>query len=163
MKKIQITLPDGKNLKLEKGTTGFEIANSISPSLAKESIAIKINGKLYDISYPIEVDGEIEIIKKNHEDALELIRHDCAHVMAEAVQSLFPNTQVTIGPAIENGFYYDFSRKEPFTIDDLEKIEKKMHKIIFLLFSTFSRYPIFAEVVFCSEAALIPRPSRLTD
>ncbi len=128
--KIIITFPDGNKKDLKKGVSGFEIAESISKSLAKESIAIKINNKIVDLSRKIEKDSEVQIIKKNDEEALNIIRHDCAHVMAEAVQTLFPGTQVTIGPAIENGFYYDFAKEVPFTTSDLEKIEKKMHEII---------------------------------
>ena len=128
--KIIITFPDGNKKDLKKGVSGFEIAESISKSLAKESIAIKINNEIVDLSRKIEKDSKVQIIKKNDEEALNIIRHDCAHVMAEAVQTLFPGTQVTIGPAIENGFYYDFAKEVPFTTSDLEKIEKKMHEII---------------------------------
>ena len=128
--KITITFPDGNFRSVKKGINGFEIAEEISKSLAKESIAIKINSEIFDLKRRIEKDVKIQIIKKSDEEALDIIRHDCAHVMAEAVQSLFPETQVTIGPSIENGFYYDFARKEPFTLSDLPKIEKKMHEII---------------------------------
>tara|TARA_B100002051_G_scaffold136448_1_gene129626 strand:- start:67 stop:2034 length:1968 start_codon:yes stop_codon:yes gene_type:complete len=127
---INITLPDGTILEKESGITGMDIAEGISSGLAKQSILIELNGELRDLSYPIDQDSTLKILKKDAEEALELIRHDCAHVMAEAVQELYPGTQVTIGPAIENGFYYDFSRETPFTVDDLEKIEKKMHEII---------------------------------
>ena len=127
---INITLPDGTILEKESGITGMDIAEGISSGLAKQSILIELNGELRDLSYPINQDSTLKILKKDAEEALELIRHDCAHVMAEAVQELYPGTQVTIGPAIENGFYYDFSRETPFTVDDLEKIEKKMHEII---------------------------------
>ena len=127
---ITITFPDGKTKNVNKSISGFEIAESISKSLAKESIAIKINNEIMDLSRKIEKDSKVQIIKKNDEEALNIIRHDCAHVMAEAVQNLFPDTQVTIGPAIENGFYYDFAKDVPFTTSDLEKIEKKMHEII---------------------------------
>ncbi len=128
--KIIITFPDGNKKKVDKGISGLELASQISKSLAKESVAIKINNEIKDISLPISGDASVSILKRDSEEALELIRHDCAHVMAEAVQELFPGTQVTIGPAIENGFYYDFARDEPFTIADLPKIEKKMHDII---------------------------------
>ncbi len=128
--KITITFPDGNSKTCKSGINGFEIAEGISKSLAKESIAIKINGEVLDLTRKIENDSKIQIIKKSDEEALNIIRHDCAHVMAEAVQSLFPGTQVTIGPSIENGFYYDFARKDPFTVSDLPKIEKKMHEII---------------------------------
>jgi len=128
--KITITFPDGNSKTCKSGVNGFEIAEGISKSLAKESIAIKINNETFDLTRQIESDAKIQIIKKSDEEALNIIRHDCAHVMAEAVQSLFSGTQVTIGPSIENGFYYDFARKEPFTVSDLPKIEKKMHEII---------------------------------
>ena len=128
--KIIITFPDGNKKEVEKGISGLELATQISKSLAKESVAIKINNEIKDISLPINGDASVSILKRDSEEALELIRHDCAHVMAEAVQELFPGTQVTIGPAIENGFYYDFARDEPFTVADLPKIEKKMHDII---------------------------------
>ena len=129
-KNIKVTLPDGTVLDKPVGTTGFDIAMGISESLAKQSIAVEINDSLKDLSYPINEDSTLKILKKDADCALELIRHDCAHVMAEAVQELYPGTQVTIGPAIEHGFYYDFARDKPFTIDDLEKIEQKMHNII---------------------------------
>ena len=128
--KILITFPDGNKKEVNKGINGLELASQISKSLAKESVAIKINNEIKDISLPINSDASVAILKRDSEEALELIRHDCAHVMAEAVQELFPGTQVTIGPAIENGFYYDFARDEPFTVADLPKIEKKMHDII---------------------------------
>ena len=128
--KIIITFPDGNKKEVDKGINGLELASQISKSLAKESVAIKINNEIKDISLPINSDASVAILKRESEEALELIRHDCAHVMAEAVQELFPGTQVTIGPAIENGFYYDFARDEPFTVADLPKIEKKMHDII---------------------------------
>jgi len=128
--KITITFPDGNKKEVDKGINGLELASQISKSLAKESVAIKINNEIKDISLPINGDASVAILKRDSEEALELIRHDCAHVMAEAVQELFPGTQVTIGPAIENGFYYDFARDEPFTVSDLPKIEKKMHDII---------------------------------
>jgi len=127
---INITFPDGKSHEERKGITGFEIAEKISKSLAKEAIAFKINDEIQDLSHCIEKDAQVEIIKKDNVAALEIIRHDCAHVMAEAVQALFPNTQVTIGPAIENGFYYDFAKEEPFTVKDFSKIERKMLEII---------------------------------
>ena len=128
--KIIITFPDGNKKEVDKGINGLELASQISKSLAKESVAIKINNEIKDINLPINGDASVAILKRDSEEALELIRHDCAHVMAEAVQELFPGTQVTIGPAIENGFYYDFARDEPFTVADLPKIEKKMHDII---------------------------------
>jgi threonyl-tRNA synthetase len=127
---ITITMPDNSTREYVTGTTGMDIANDISKSLAKASIAIKLNGELSDLSLPIEADTSIEIVKRNDDEALEMIRHDAAHVMAEAVQNLFPGTQVTIGPSIENGFYYDFARNEPFSTEDFEAIEKEMRKIV---------------------------------
>ena len=127
---ITITFPDGNTKSVEKGISGFDLANQISKSLAKESVAIQIDGKICDLSLELNQDCKVVIIKRENEEALDIIRHDCAHVMAEAVQSLFPGTQVTIGPSIENGFYYDFARKEPFTLSDLPKIEKKMHESV---------------------------------
>ena len=128
--KINITLPDGTVLKKTAGITGLDIAEGISSGLARQAVLVEINGALRDLSYPINEDSTLKILKRDAEEVLELIRHDCAHVMAEAVQCLYPGTQVTIGPAIENGFYYDFYRETPFTADDLGKIEKKMHEII---------------------------------
>jgi len=127
---IVITFPDGKNTTYTKGITGYEIAESISKSLAKEAAAIEIDGSLKDLSTKIQNNSNIKIIKRNDDIALELIRHDCAHIMAEAVQDLFPGSQVTIGPAIENGFYYDFAYERPFTTEDFKIIEKKMIQII---------------------------------
>ncbi len=129
-KLINITLPDGTILNKPVGTTGYDIAYGISESLANQSIAVEIDNEFKDLYYPMNDDCSLKILKKDADYALELIRHDCAHVMAEAVQALYPGTQVTIGPAIEHGFYYDFARDKPFTVDDLDKIEKKMHDII---------------------------------
>jgi threonyl-tRNA synthetase len=130
-KEINISLPDGAVRQFESGINGFEIAKSISISLSKIALAIRINGELRDLSSKLEDDSKIEIITpKSGAVALEIIRHDCAHIMAEAVKELYPETQVTIGPAIENGFYYDFARKNPFTTEDLEKIEAKMREIV---------------------------------
>lgn len=127
---ITLTFPDGNKREFDAGTTGRQVAESIAKSLAKKSVAMVLNGELSDIADPIKADSEIEFVKREDDAALELIRHDCAHVMAEAVQELFPGTQVTIGPVIENGFYYDFARNTPFTVDDLPVIEKKMREII---------------------------------
>ena len=128
---ITITLPDGATRSYGAGVTGMEIAADISKSLAKAVIAIEINGQLSDLSLPINDNAAINLITKKDEGvALELIRHDCAHVLAEAVQTLFPGTQVTIGPNIENGFFYDFAREEPFSIEDFAAIEKEMRRII---------------------------------
>ena len=128
--KINIKLTDGTILEKPSGTTGIDIAKDISEGLAKQAMIVEVNGQLRDLSYPITEDSDLKILKKDADIVLEIIRHDCAHVMAEAVQSLYPNTQVTIGPAIENGFYYDFSRETPFSMEDLIEIEKKMHEII---------------------------------
>ena len=127
---MTVTLPDGKALTFPRGVTGGEIAAAIGPGLAKAALIILVNGKEYDLFRGIEEDAQIRIITKKDPEALELIRHDMAHVLAMAVQALYPGTQVTIGPAIEDGFYYDFARDTPFTPDDLPKIEEKMREII---------------------------------
>ena len=127
---IEIHLPDGSSRTVTQGTTGMELAESISKSLAKVSIAVKVDGDLRDLSRPLPDGCTVEIVKRDGEEALEMIRHDCAHVMAEAVQKLFPGTQVTIGPNIENGFFYDFARNEPFSTEDLTAIEKEMRRIV---------------------------------
>ena len=127
---VAITLPDGSERKFDGPVTGAELAADIGPGLAKAALAVRINGEVVDLSRPIEADVEVAIITARDEDALDLLRHDCAHVMAEAVKELFPETQVTIGPNIENGFFYDFSRAEPFVPEDLEKIETRMHEIV---------------------------------
>ena len=126
---VSLTFPDGSVRQFPEGTTGRDVAESISKSLAKKAVAIALDGTLRDLADPVE-DGRIEIVTREDDRALELIRHDAAHVMAEAVQELWPGTQVTIGPVIENGFFYDFARNEPFTPDDLPVIEKKMREII---------------------------------
>src|SRR6201989_165652 len=123
---IKITLPDGKALEFKKGITGSEIAASIGPGLAKAALILEVDGKQWDLFRPIDHDAKIRIITRKDPEALELIRHDAAHVLAMAVQDLFPGTQVTIGPAIDDGFYYDFARAEPFTPEDLPRIEAKM-------------------------------------
>jgi len=131
MTEITLTLPDGSSRQVAAGTTGAAVAAGIGPGLAKAALAVRVNGALWDLSRAIENDAAIEIITaKSGEAALELIRHDCAHVMAEAVKELYPETQVTIGPAIENGFYYDFARPAPFTPEDLDKIEARMREIV---------------------------------
>ncbi len=127
---ISVTLPDGKIRELEKPLSGKDFAKTISNSLAKEVVAMEKDGEMVDISTIIDADCSINLIKLSDPQGLELLRHDCAHVMAEVVQELFPGTQVTIGPAIENGFYYDFFREVPFTTTDLAAIEKKMRQII---------------------------------
>ncbi len=126
---VSLTFPDGSVRSFPAGATGKDVAESISKSLAKSAVAIAIDGTVQDLSDAV-TDGKIEIVTRKDPRALELIRHDAAHVMAEAVQELWPGTQVTIGPVIENGFYYDFAKNEPFTPDDLPKIEKKMKEII---------------------------------
>ena len=125
-----ITLPDGNNLNFPNKVTGFDVAEKISKSLAKQAIVISVDGDLKDLDFLIEKDCSIKIFTSKNPEGLETIRHDTAHILAMAVQELFPRTQVTIGPVIENGFYYDFARKEPFTEDDLEKIENKMKEIV---------------------------------
>ncbi|HRY02754.1 MAG TPA: threonine--tRNA ligase, partial [Beijerinckiaceae bacterium] len=127
---ISVTFPDGASRAYEPGVSGFDIAKSISPSLAKRTVAMALDGELVDLADPISRDARIEFVSREDPRALELIRHDAAHVLAEAVQTLFPGTQVTIGPVIENGFYYDFYRSEPFTPEDFAAIEKKMREII---------------------------------
>ncbi|UXN04668.1 MULTISPECIES: threonine--tRNA ligase [unclassified Bartonella] len=127
---ISLKFPDGSVREYDSAITGLELAQSISKSLAKKAVAFAIDGELRDLADPIQKSGDIELITREDPKALELIRHDCAHVLAEAVQELFPGTQVTIGPVIENGFYYDFARNQPFTSEDLPVIEKKMREII---------------------------------
>ena len=127
---VSLTFPDGNSREFDDGVTGAQVAESIAISLAKKAVAMVVDGELSDLSGPIERDAKIQIVTRDDPEALELIRHDAAHVMAQAVQELFPGTQVTIGPVIENGFYYDFDREEPFTPEDLPKIEKKMREII---------------------------------
>src|SRR5215813_8355558 len=127
---IHLTFPDGSVREFQPGITGAELAASISKSLAKKAVAMQIDGRTVDLADPIDRDASIKILTRDDPESLELIRHDAAHVMAEAVQSLYPGTQVTIGPVIENGFYYDFFREESFTPEDLAKIEAKMHEIV---------------------------------
>jgi len=125
-----IKLPDGKIIKFKEKVTGLQLAEKISKSLAKEAFIINVNGELKDLSYEIKKNSAVKIITHKDREGLEVLRHDTAHVLAMAVQELFPKTQVTIGPVIEDGFYYDFSRKEPFTENDLKKIENKMREIV---------------------------------
>lgn len=127
---VAIKLPDGSVLEMESGVNGFDIANKISAGLAKAALAITVNGKTQDLSTPITTDATVTIITGKDKEGLHILRHSCSHVMAQAVKELWPDVQVTIGPAIENGFYYDFARKEPFTTEDFEKIEAKMHEIV---------------------------------
>ncbi len=127
---LRLTLPDGSVREYSGPVTGAEVAASIGKGLAAAALAVKLNGEMIDLNRPIEQDSAIEIVTRKSPEALELIRHDTAHVLAEAVQELFPGTQVTIGPSIENGFYYDFARDEPFSTEDFPKIEAKMREIV---------------------------------
>ena len=129
-KEIHITLPDGKALTFATPVTGYDVAKSIGEGLAKAALAAKLNGEVIDLHRPLFADGKFEVVTRKSPEALEIIRHDAAHVMAEAVQALFPGTQVTIGPSIENGFFYDFGKETPFTPEDLAKIEAKMKEIV---------------------------------
>ena len=137
---IKVTLPDGAVREYEDGASPYDVAVSISNSLAKKALAAKVDGELYDLTRPLEGDVELALITAKDEEGLELIRHDAAHVLAQAVQALYPGTQVTIGPVVDDGFYYDFAREEPFSSDDFEKIEQKMAEII------DADYPIIREV-----------------
>src|SRR5690606_19756126 len=125
-----ITLPDDSVRSFDGPIDGLTLARSIGARLEKEAVAMRVDGKLRDLTAVIDRDARVEIVTRDSEDGLELLRHDAAHVMAEAVKELYPETQVTIGPAIENGFYYDFARSEPFTPEGLERIEKRMHEIV---------------------------------
>ncbi|MBI2383342.1 MAG: threonine--tRNA ligase [Gammaproteobacteria bacterium] len=127
---IEITFPDGAKKSFDAPVTGLDIAKGISPGLAKKAVVVRVNGALYDLNRPIEQDAKFEIVTRDKPEALEVIRHDAAHVLAQAVQELYPGTQITFGPATETGFYYDFARAEPFTEADLEKIEQKMKEIV---------------------------------
>src|SRR6187455_620074 len=130
MSDISLTFPDGSARSFKSGVTGREIAEQIAKSLAKKAVAVQLDGKTRDLAEPIKSNAKIRILTREDPEALALIRHDAAHVMPEAVQELYPGTQVTIGPVIENGFYYDFARDEPFTPEDLPVIEAKMREII---------------------------------
>ncbi|HEX5007893.1 MAG TPA: threonine--tRNA ligase [Hyphomonadaceae bacterium] len=127
---INVSFPDGSKREYPDGSTPLSIAEAISKSLAKRSVIAKVNGQLYDMKRPLEGDVSLELLDINAKESLELLRHDAAHVLAQAVQELFPGTQVTIGPVIEDGFYYDFARKEPFSTEDFAKIEAKMKEIV---------------------------------
>jgi threonyl-tRNA synthetase len=127
---IDLKFPDGASRSFEDGTTGRAVAAGISPSLEKRALLVKLDGQLIDLDRPLPHGGRIEIVTREAPEALEVIRHDTAHVLAEAVQELFPGTQVTIGPNVEDGFYYDFARNEPFSLDDLPVIEKRMREIV---------------------------------
>tara|TARA_Y100000590_G_scaffold77436_1_gene85785 strand:- start:642 stop:2558 length:1917 start_codon:yes stop_codon:yes gene_type:complete len=125
-----IKLPDGKKIPFSKSVDGFEIAKKISKTLEKSALIMEVDGELKDLSHKIKKDSNVKIITSKDKEGLDAMRHDTTHIMAMAVQELFPNTKIAIGPAIKDGFYYDFSRKEPFTPQDLEKIEKKMKEIV---------------------------------
>ena len=127
---LEIQLLDGKKIPFVNSISGFELAKKISKSLEKVALIMEVNGELKDLSHEIKENSKVKIITAKDKEGLEVIRHDAAHIMAMAVQELYPKTQVTIGPVIENGFFYDFARKDPFTSDDLNKIEKKMSEII---------------------------------
>lgn len=127
---VAIKLPDGSVLEMESGVSGYDVAHKISPNLAKAALAVTVNGTTQDLSTPITTDATVTIITGKDKEGLHILRHSCSHVMAEAVKELWPDVQVTIGPAIDNGFYYDFARKEPFTTEDFAKIEAKMHEIV---------------------------------
>src|SRR5580704_10019136 len=127
---VTLTFPDGARRDYPNGITGLDIAKGISPSLAKRTVAMALEGVVTDLADPIERDARIEFLTRDDKRSLQLIRHDCAHVLAEAVQSLWPGTQVTIGPVIENGFYYDFVLNEPFTPEDFAVTEQRMREII---------------------------------
>ncbi|MDE0203658.1 MAG: TGS domain-containing protein, partial [Rhodospirillaceae bacterium] len=124
-----LSLPDGAARSFDAPVTGADLAASIGPGLAKAALLVEVDGELRDLSRPIEDDATVRVVTARDEDALEVIRHDAAHLLAEAVKELYPDVQVTIGPAIEDGFYYDFARNEPFTPTDLEKIEARMAEI----------------------------------
>ena len=125
-----IKLLDGKKIPFNKTINGFDLVKKISKSLEKKALIMEVDGKLLDLSHEIKKDSKVKIITAEDKDGLDVLRHDAAHIMAMSVQELFPGTQVTIGPVIDDGFYYDFARKESFTSDDLKKIEKKMAEIV---------------------------------
>ena len=137
---IQVTLPDGSKREYQDGASPFDVAESISKSLAKKALAAKVNGEMWDLARPLEGDATVAILTERDPEGLELIRHDAAHVLAHAVQELYPDAQVTIGPVIDDGFYYDFARKEAFSTDDFARIEAKMREIV------DADYPIVREV-----------------
>jgi len=137
---IKVSLPDGSVREYEEGASSFDVAKSISNSLAKKALAARVDGELRDLMRPLDGDAKVELVTANDAEGLELIRHDAAHVLAQAVQELYPDAQVTIGPVIDDGFYYDFAREEPFSTEDFEKIEKKMREIV------DADYPIVRQV-----------------
>src|SRR6478752_9315627 len=127
---INISLPDGSVRSFEKPVSGADIAAAIGPGLAKAALALRVDGKMVDLGSIVDHDAKIGIVTSRDPEALELLRHDAAHVLAEAVQELYPGTQITFGPSTEDGFYYDFARKEPFTPEDFAAIEAKMREIV---------------------------------
>src|SRR5262249_8295752 len=127
---VALTFPDGARREYPNGISGLDVAKGISPSLAKRTVAMALDGEVTDLAEPIEHDACIEFLSREDKRALELIRHDAAHVLAEAVHTLWPGTQVSIGPVVANGFYYDFFRNQPFTPEDFPAIEAEMRKII---------------------------------
>ena len=127
---IAITFPDGRTESFEQPPTGLDIAQQISPGLAKKAVVVKVDGELRDLTRPIAHDAHIEIVTRDQPEGLEVLRHDAAHVLAQAVQELFPGTQITFGPTTDTGFYYDFVRDEPFSEADLEAIEQRMKEIV---------------------------------
>ncbi|MGH6883918.1 MAG: TGS domain-containing protein, partial [Hypericibacter sp.] len=127
---IHITLPDGSQRSYDQPVSGAEIAASIGKGLARDALALKLDGEVKDLATVVDRDAKIEIVTRKHPDALELLRHDAAHVLAEAVQELYPGTQITFGPATDSGFYYDFARDEPFTPEDFAVIEARMREIV---------------------------------
>ncbi|MBS0384654.1 MAG: TGS domain-containing protein, partial [Proteobacteria bacterium] len=127
---ISLKFPDGAERSYDNGVTPLAVAEGISKSLAKKVVAAKIDGAWWDLTRPLERSGKFELVTRDSADGLEILRHDAAHVLAQAVQDLFPGTQVTIGPTVEDGFYYDFARDEPFSTDDFPKIEARMREIV---------------------------------
>lgn len=127
---VQISLPDGSARSFDAPPTGLALAESIGKGLAKAAVAMRVDGVLMDLTRTIDIDATVEIVTRDRPEALELLRHDAAHALAEAAKELYPDVQVTIGPAIENGFYYDFHRETPFTPDDLARMEERMREIV---------------------------------
>src|SRR4051812_4491817 len=126
---LQITLPDGSVQTVADGSTPLDIAKSISPRLADDAVVARVNGDLFDLTRPLENDARLEILTSRNPEALEVYRHSTAHLLAAAVLELFPETQLGVGPPVENGFYYDFQREKAFTPEDLQKIEERMWEI----------------------------------